>query len=134
MVMKRSNLALIISGLVILAAILWFVRSEKPVNVAGIAQIGIILILTGFGIYVGISRLKSEKRGEPAEDELSKKILQKASSKSYYISLYMWLVFMYLSDKLKWETNTLVGAGIVGMAILFLVCWVIFKIKGVKDV
>jgi hypothetical protein len=71
--MKRSKLALIISGLVILATLLWFVSTKKPINVAEIAQFSIILVLIGFGIYVGISRLKSEKRGEPAEDELSKK-------------------------------------------------------------
>jgi peptidoglycan/LPS O-acetylase OafA/YrhL len=67
------------------------------------------------------------------EDELSKKILQKASSTAYYISLYMWLVFIYMSDKTKMETHTFIGAGILGMAVLFCVCWIFYKIRGMKD-
>jgi peptidoglycan/LPS O-acetylase OafA/YrhL len=132
--MKRSYLALIISGLVLLTTIIWFISTKKPSDVAGVVQFVIILVLIGFGVYVGISRLKSENKGEPAEDELSKKILQKASSMSYYISIYMWLGFMYFSEKTKWENHTLIGAGILGMAVLFFVCWIIYKIKGVKDV
>jgi peptidoglycan/LPS O-acetylase OafA/YrhL len=132
--MKRSYLALIISGLVLLTTIIWFISTKKPADVLGVVQFGIILVLIGFGVYVGISRLKSENKGEPAEDELSKTILQKASSMSYYISIYMWLGFMYFSEKTKWENHTLIGAGILGMAVLFFVCWIIYKIKGVKDV
>jgi hypothetical protein len=91
------------------------------------------LILIGFGAFFGLSRLRSAKRGEPPEDELSKKILQKASSVSYYISIYMWLGFGYLSDKTKIESHTLIGAGILGMAILFFACWIFYKIRGMKD-
>jgi len=75
-----------------------------------------------------------KKRGEPAEDELSKKILQKASSMSFYISLYIWMGVMYYSDETKLETHSLIGTGILGMAIVFCACWVIFKIRGLRDV
>lgn len=131
--MKKSYLALIISALVFLTTILWLFKTKKPMSVPEITQIGVILVLIGFGVYVGLTRLISEKRGEPVEDELSKRILQKASSTSYYISIYMWLAFMYISDKTKMETHTLIGAGILGMAILFFVCWIVYKVWGMKD-
>lgn len=131
--MKKSYLALIISVLVLLTTILWFLNTKKPMSVPEITQFGVIFVLIGFGVYVGLTRLKSEKRGEPAEDELSKKILQKASSTSYYISIYMWLAFMYICDKTKLETHTLIGAGILGMAILFFACWINYKVRGMKD-
>ena len=63
-----------------------------------------------------ISRLKSERRREPVEDELSIKIMRKASSAAYYISIYMWLVFMYISDKIELESHSLIGVWILGMA------------------
>ena len=132
--MKKSYLALIVSALVLVSTLIWFLNSKKLMNGMEIIQYGIILILVGFGVYTGLSRLKSEKRGEPTEDELSKRILQKASSTSYYISLYMWLVFIYFSDKTKLENHTLIGAGILGMAVIFCVCWIAYKIWGMKDV
>ena len=131
--MKKSYLALIISGLVLVTTIIWLFNTKNPISVLEIGQYSVILVLVGFGAYVGISRLKSEKRREPVEDELSRKILQKASSTAYYISLYMWLGFMTFSDKIIWESHTLIGAGILSMAILFCVSWIFYKINGMKD-
>jgi hypothetical protein len=132
--MKKSYLVLIISVLVLGSTVLWIVSTKSPLGFTGIIQFGIILAIVGFGLFIGLSRLKSEKSGEPAEDELSKKILQKASSASYYISLYVWLGVMYYSDKTKLETHTLIGAGILGMAVVFCVCWIFYKVRGMKDV
>jgi hypothetical protein len=131
--MKKSYLALVISAVVLATTIFWIISSKPTLSLAGIAQFSIILVLIGFGIYVGISRLKSEKLGEPAEDEMSRKIMQKASSTSFYISLYVWLGVMYYSDKTKMETHSLIGAGILGMAIAFFICWIFYKIRGMKD-
>jgi ABC-type transport system involved in multi-copper enzyme maturation permease subunit len=131
--MKKSYLALVISAVVFITAIIWFLSINKPISVAEISQFGVISVLIGFGIYAGLTRLKSEKRGEPAEDEMSKRVLQKASSSSYYISIYMWLAVGYVSDKTKLETHTLIGAGILGMAILFFICYIFYKVRGLKD-
>jgi hypothetical protein len=131
--MKKSYLALIISALVLGTTILWIASTKSQFSIPGIIQFGIIIALAGFGVFIGLSRLKSEKRGEPAEDELSKKMLQKASSNTFYISLYLWLAVMYYSDKTKLETHTLIGAGILGMAVIFCACWIYYKIKGMKD-
>jgi len=132
--MRRSYLALIVSALVLVTIILWLLNTEKPMNIPEIVQFGIVFVLVGFGAYVGISRLKSERRREPIEDELSIKIMRKASSTAYYISIYMWLGFMYISDKIELESHTLIGAGILGMAVLFFVSWIFYKTIGIKDV
>jgi len=131
--MKKSWLAILISAMVLVTTILWLMNTKKPLSIPEISQYGVILVLVGLGVYVGISRLKSEKRGEPPEDELSKKILQKASSTAYYISLYMWLALAYMIDTQKLETHTVIGTGILGMAILFAVCWFFYKVRGMKD-
>ena len=93
----------------------------------------VIILIIGFALFAGFKRLMSARRGEPSEDELSKKILVKASSVSYYISIYLWLIIMYLSDKTKMENHTLVGAGILGMALTFALCWVIIYFRGLRN-
>jgi hypothetical protein len=42
--------------------------------------------------------MSSAKRGQPAVDEFSKRILQKAAALSYYISICLWLLIIYLTD------------------------------------
>jgi peptidoglycan/LPS O-acetylase OafA/YrhL len=96
-------------------------------------MIAVGLVVVGFAVYIGMARLKSTLRKEPAEDELSKSIMTRASSLSYYMSIYLWLFIMYVSDKVKWETHTLVGAGILGMAIIFFLSWLGVKLFGLRN-
>jgi peptidoglycan/LPS O-acetylase OafA/YrhL len=108
------------------------------VNSAGIAdrtdtiQFGVIGLLISFAVFVGLKRLKSERRGEPAEDELSKSILQKTAAWSYYISLYLWVAMIYIKDRVSMDTEQLIGTGILGMAVTFAVCWLIFNFRGLR--
>jgi putative effector of murein hydrolase LrgA (UPF0299 family) len=59
--------------------------------------------------------------------------MQKTASLSYYISLYWWLVIMYFIDKLNYETHTFIAAGILGMAVIFAGCWLVFNFRGVRN-
>jgi hypothetical protein len=131
--MKRSYGALIVAVLVLLTTILWISTTDEPMNLLGILQYAIIFVLIGFGFYFGISRMKSARRGEPAEDEMSKNIMRKASSYAFFISIYMWLALSYFSDRINLETHTQIGGGIVGMAVVFFLCWVFFKLRGMSD-
>jgi hypothetical protein len=132
-IMKKIYVLIILSVLVLVTAGIWIYYERITNGVQQMLQFAVILILVGFALYLVISRLKSERRGEPAEDELSKKMQQKASSLSYYISIYMWLAVSYYSDKTTLHTHTLIGAGILGMAIIFFAFWLYFKLKGIKD-
>jgi peptidoglycan/LPS O-acetylase OafA/YrhL len=102
-------------------------------NIQEILMISGVLILVGFALYLGFVRISSSMRNEPTEDELSKKVMLKASSLSYYISIYLWLFLMYISDKTKMETHTLIGAGILGMALIFFMSWIAIKLYGLKN-
>ncbi len=130
--MKKSFLTAIVTGLVLVTAVLWM-SGALSVSLGEYIQFVIIGILVCFGLYVGYRRFTSEKRGQPAEDEFSKKILQKSAAISYYISLYLWLVIMYLTDRLKIETDIMFGWGIMGMAVIFAGSWVYFNLRGMKD-
>lgn len=112
---------------------LWFFNSPGRLSLPGILGFCVILIVVVFAIFIGFRKLNGTIKGEPAEDELSKKILRKTSSLSFYISLYLWLAIMYFSEKLEYETHTYIAAGILGMALIFAICWLIINFTGVKN-
>lgn len=130
----RTYFVILLIGVVTLSLGAWVYYSKNDtLEIADLMQYAIIVVLVAFALIIGFRRLKSERRGEPAEDEFSKKIMQRAAATSYYVSLYWWLALVYLSDNWQKETESLIGTGILGMAILFALCWVYYKIKGVKS-
>ena len=132
--MKKIYLSLLImTMIVIIAGILIYQTKATTSSLSLISeylQVGIIIILFGFGIFLAIRRIKSTSKGLPAEDELSKRIEQKAASKSFFVSLFLWLVIMYLQDRNGGETDIYYGYGIIGMAILFAVFYIYYYFKG----
>jgi len=129
----KASFLIILIGVVTLSLGAWVYYSKNDsLEIADLMQYTIIVVLVVFALLIGIRRLKSEKRGEPAEDELSKKIMQKAASMAFYISLYWWLVLSYLSENWEMETGSVIGRGILGMALIFVLSWFFYKMKGVK--
>jgi peptidoglycan/LPS O-acetylase OafA/YrhL len=131
--MKKSVITFIIAALVIITTLLWIFSGSGKINPVELVSLGVIILVVVFAIFVGFKRISSVKKGEPAEDEMSKKVMQKTSSLSYYISLYLWLAIMYFSDKFKYEIHTVIGAGILGMAVIFGICWLVFNFRGVRN-
>jgi threonine/homoserine/homoserine lactone efflux protein len=131
--MKRTIVGFVISALVLLGLAVWALKGRISGNAQEILNAAIVLVLVGFAIYLGITRIRSHRRREPAEDELSRKVMTRASSLAYYISIYFWLFIMSISDKTSLEAHSLVGGGILGMAVIFLLCWLGVKAFGTKD-
>jgi hypothetical protein len=50
-------------------------------------------------------------------------ILRKGAATSYYVSIYMWLAFMFFEEYIDLERRTLIGAGILGMALIYALSW-----------
>jgi len=130
--MNRTVIIFVVSGLVLLALVFWAINM-RTISIQEILMLAGAIILVGFAVYIGVVRIKSTIQKEPVEDELSKKIMTKASSISYYVSIYLWLIIMYLSDKTTLESHSLIGAGILTMAIIFLLSWIGVKMYGVKN-
>ncbi len=131
--MKKSLVLFVIAGLVLLTSGLWLFKSFELLNAMDYLHFGVITLIFGFAIFIGLKRLGSEKRGEPLEDELSKKILQKTAAISYYISLYIWVFLIFLKDRVEFETEELLGTGIIAMAATFGISWLILNSKGIKN-
>ena len=128
--MKKSLIAFIVAGLVLLTTGLWFSTSVKEFNSMNLLHLGVLLLIVGFAIFLISKRLTNAKRSEPHEDELSLRIRNMASSRTYYVSLFLWLIIGYFSDKISLEPHTLIGIGIISMAILFAGFWLYFQFKG----
>ena len=131
--MKKTIVGFVISALILASLALWALKGRLAGNAGEIVMAGIVLMLVGFAIYIGLSRLRSHRRHEPSEDELSKRIMTRASSLAYYVSIYLWLFVMYISDKTTLEAHSLIGAGILGMAVVFLLCWLGVRVFGEKN-
>jgi hypothetical protein len=130
--MKKAVLIFAVALLVILTTLLWMINSQFSGGIREILMFSGVFIIVGFAVFIGIQRLKSHKRKEPVEDEFSKKVMIKTSSLSFYISIYLWLFIMYISDKVELESHSLIGVGILGMAIIFFICWIGIKVFGLR--
>ncbi len=106
------------------------VASAQTPGVEGALTAAITVILVGLALFKGWRRIQSSRRGEPAEDELSRLVTARAASLAYYVSIYFWLFMMYMSNRTSLESHTLIGAGIGGMAVIFLASWIWVKAFG----
>jgi hypothetical protein len=131
--MKKTVLIFLVSVLVLASLAIWVLRGRVAGNAQEIIKAGVVLVLVGFAVFLGVSRLRSRLRREPGEDEMSKKVMTQASSLAYYVSIYLWLFVMYISDKTTLPAHSLIGGGILGMAVVFLLCWLGVKFFGLKN-
>jgi peptidoglycan/LPS O-acetylase OafA/YrhL len=131
--MKKALIIFIVAALVIATSILWFMSFSEKLRLADLVTAAVLILVVGFALFIGFKKMSSARRGEPVEDEMSKKVMRKTASYSYYISLYLWLAIMYFSDKMDFETHVIIGSGILGMALVFTGCWLIFNFRGVRN-
>ena len=131
-IMKKSSYVLLVAVLVVVSVILWIAKIGRLAGIDAL-QVGVIATLVIFALVFGYRRLTSEKRGEPAEDELSKKVMVKSSSLAYFISLYMWVFMIWLKDRVAMDTEQLLGTGILAMAVIWALCWLVVYFRGIKD-
>jgi peptidoglycan/LPS O-acetylase OafA/YrhL len=131
--MKKASLIFILSALVLITVGVWFFSGSNEIKPMDIVSLGVIILVVAFAVFVGYKKLSSARHDEPAEDELSKKVMRKTAAWSFYISPYLWLAIMYFSDKFQYETHTFIAAGILGMAVIFAICWLVFNFRGIRD-
>ena len=136
--MKKVFLpVLILTFVLIIAGIRIFHSgiSEKSdlLPVFEFVYVAFIILFFAFGNLFGIKRIKSAKSSLPEEDELSKRISQKASSVSFYVSLFIWLVLLFIQQSKIIQIEIIFGFGFIGMAITFIITWLIFNSRGIGN-
>jgi peptidoglycan/LPS O-acetylase OafA/YrhL len=122
--MRKAIVVAVLAVLVTATIFIWFINSERDINIRGVLMIGIQVVVLGFAIFVVYKRWKAAREKLPAEDEMSKKILRRGAATSYYASLYLWLALMFFEESINLERSTLIGAGILGMALIYALSWI----------
>jgi len=130
--MRKTSISLFVIALLVFTG-LWIHQSGNELNADDIVQYSIISILVLFALFAGFRKLSGVKRGQPAEDELSRRILEKSAARSFYISLYLWLGIIYINNNKDVDTEALLGYGIIGMAVLFGLTWIFHYFRGIND-
>ena len=121
---------LTLSILVVITGALFAITSFRKGEVSGGilgALIALTIVTFAFITYRrGTSDLKN---GFPIHDERSRRVVEKASSKAFHISLYLLLAIGFLSDgTLKFrDASQAIGAAVGGMALLFLGFWLYYN-------
>jgi peptidoglycan/LPS O-acetylase OafA/YrhL len=131
--MKKAILVFVIAVMVLITTGLWLFRSPENLKAFDFVTFGIVLLVVLFAVFIGFRRLNSSIEGEPAEDEMSKKVLLRTAAASYYISLYMWVGILFIKDRVSLDSEEMLGAGILGMAISFALCWLFFHFRGSRN-
>lgn len=130
--MKRPYYLIFAISALIVAAL--FLLESKGMLIGEHSTLTIVLsVIAILAIIIAVIRFKSFKNREPVEDEYSNKIMQKTAAYSFYVSLYLWLAVSYFSEDSKMDTQQIIGYGVVGMAVVFVVSWVIVKLNGLSN-
>lgn len=122
----------ILSLFVIATGALLSYKSFKNGEVAG-GILGVLIAVTILAFLIFVYRRGSRdlKEGYPLQDERSQRVMQKAMSRAFLLSLYLLLAIGWLSDgviKFR-DVSQATGVAIGGMAILFAVFWAYYNRK-----
>ena len=137
---KKIILLFITTTLVLLGVVLFTAISSRSGdfhlgNKAGV----IVSVIVGLLLSIlTIRRFKDVKQGQPFEDEFSKKVVNMAAARSFYISLY-WMLAIILFQPIfadiffaaeKLDAEQALGGAIMGMSVIFLFSWIYYQKKG----
>ncbi|MCK4429483.1 MAG: hypothetical protein KAU95_03845 [Candidatus Aenigmarchaeota archaeon] len=127
-------LAGIITALIIFALLLYAGEVLTKGEILKLVfPVGIIIIIGLLMIPFVKRRYFDVKKGVPFEDERSKKMMNRAAACAFYISLYWLLAIGYASSN-EWihfrDISHATNTGIIGMAIIFGICYLHYNRKG----
>ena len=139
--MKTRSIAYIkffVSALIAVLAAFWVVKTDQPFNSMAYIVLGVMIFLSGFALYQGIRALKNERAGLKPEDELSRRIKEKAAATAYKVSIFMWLFcLLFVIDLIPVHTiaqaKIIVAFGMVGMTLIFIITWLYLSKVGISD-
>ena len=127
---KRMTAIAIISLLVIATGAMFSLNSFMIGDIAGaIGGAFIATTILAFALFTFIRGYRDIKGGFPLKDERSNKVLEMASSRAFFVSLYMLLAIGFLSDDIiKFEdVSQATGIAVGIMALLLAVFWAYYN-------
>jgi len=129
----RLLISFISPALGILLLGLWVFTSKKPFDVTGYIILGLAILAIGFALYFRIQRFKSERAGLNSNDELSKRIKEKAAARTFSISIYLWLFIILFLLGPEPRIKLIMAIGLMVMGLVFFLNWFYYSKIGISD-
>ncbi len=131
---KLKSLASFISptlGIMLLG--LWAYMAKEHFNTIGYLIFGLSILMIGLGLYFKVQRFNSEKSGLTSDDELSKRVKEKAAAKAFSFSIYMWVFIILFLIDMEPRDKIIIGLGLIGMGLIFFLNWLYYSKVGISD-
>ncbi|MFC1741142.1 hypothetical protein ACFL3V_01245 [Nanoarchaeota archaeon] len=120
-------LALLLFSTFVLFAITVFRKGQ--ITESAVALIIGVIVLVALIIFLK-KRYTDVKKGFPAHDERSNKVMTLAGSKAFLISVW-WILIIGWASSNGWvqfrDVSQATGTGILGMAVIFGLCWAYYN-------
>ncbi|MBW2975800.1 hypothetical protein KY366_08845 [Candidatus Woesearchaeota archaeon] len=127
---SKLVVGILVAATLLLFAVMYGIKQD---NILGaLLMVIIALTIAVFFVAYTVRELKSVKKGLPVEDERSRKVMNLAFAKAYLISIWYLLILSWLADSslIRFrDASQALGMGILGMAILFGLCWLYYNRK-----
>ncbi|MBT8306849.1 MAG: DUF2178 domain-containing protein [Maribacter sp.] len=111
----------------------WVFTSKRPFDIEGYIILGLAILAIGFGLYFKIQRYNSERAGLNSNDELSKRIREKAAAKTFSISIYLWLIVILFVIGPEPRIKLIMAIGLMVMGLVFFLHWFYYSKIGISD-
>ena len=92
-----------------------------------------IVILFIMGIILGVKRRRATEEGFPEDDELSEKIVRKSAGISFYLTLFIWLILLFINSFIELDSRLIFSYGFIGMSLTFVITWLVINSQGIKN-
>jgi len=125
--LNKSRLMVLIMLFIsfVIGIVFYLIKNGGSIDFSIYIAISIVFL---FGVYL-IRNITAFKNGEVLEDELSKKTINTAASRAFYISLYLWIFMNY-----KFDLGTdIMLFGVGGMVVIFLLNYFYILYTGKVD-
>ena len=132
---KQIKLMLVMLGLGTLSFLLGLYTYSTLSELRPYHYMFAVAVLVGVfvSILIGLQRLKELKQGLAIEDEMSKRIVEKPSARTFLHSLYVWFLIMIFTVDKGVSSEMVIGSGLVGTGILFFVNWTYLTKTGIDE-
>ncbi len=133
MTKTKTAMILILAGTVTFFVGLWLYSTMDDLGTFEYVVAGAVTLMVAFSAYIGFKRINDEKKGLPADDEMSEMIKQKAAASAFAYSFYAWLAILFFTLDSNLDIEVPIGIGILAMGILFIGFWMYYLQKGLSD-
>jgi len=129
---KVKAIIIFILAVGVAAGLLAYTFSSANQGYSAVLVILAAILLIFFALFA-LRRYRDAVKGLPLEDERSRRVMEKAASKSFYVTLYVLLGIGMFSDRIKFRDVSQATSAAVGiMALLWFGFWAYYNNKNVS--